>query len=161
MRAAGEQREAIDALVQRGGEQVHALVQRGGEQVQALVQRSGEQIHTLVQHAEQSFETASQRFDAQAAGSGEQLAVVAASLSAGANGLQLASEALHGSLQSSQAAQDALLAQLGNLQGELAGAMTRSDEQFAYTVAQARELVELSMAAQQQLLQRLPESTHG
>ena len=53
---------------------------------------------------------------------------------------------------------DALLARLESLEGALERSLVRSDEQLAYYVAQAREVVDLSLSAQRQItvdLQRL------
>ena len=48
---------------------------------------------------------------------------------------------------------------LQRIEGALEKAMTRSDEQLAYYVAQARELIDLSLMSQQQIvgdLQQMP-----
>ena len=53
---------------------------------------------------------------------------------------------------------EALLARLESLEGALERSLVRSDEQLAYYVAQAREVVDLSLSAQRQItvdLQRL------
>lgn len=51
--------------------------------------------------------------------------------------------------------QTALVAQLQQIQTALEGSAQRSDEQLAYCVAQARELIELSVQAQHQVLDAL------
>ena len=53
---------------------------------------------------------------------------------------------------------DALLERLQAIEGALERSLVRSDEQLAYYVAQAREVVDLSLSAQRQItvdLQRL------
>ncbi len=51
--------------------------------------------------------------------------------------------------------QERTMTQLGDLQQSLAEASSRSDDQLAYYIAQAREVVELSLSAQQPLLEAL------
>ena len=50
---------------------------------------------------------------------------------------------------------DKLVEGLLRVETGLRQAMTRSDEQLAYYVAQAREVIDLSLSAQQSLLQDL------
>jgi hypothetical protein len=55
-------------------------------------------------------------------------------------------------------AADRLLARLTCIEAALAQSATRSDEQLAYYVAQAREIIDLTLLSQKQLLERLPAS---
>lgn len=48
-----------------------------------------------------------------------------------------------------------LLDQLQRLEGALGQSLARSDEQLAYYVAQAREIIDLSLGAQKQVLDGL------
>ena len=50
---------------------------------------------------------------------------------------------------------DKLMASLQRIEGALEKAMTRSDEQLAYYVAQAREVIDLSISAQQGIVEDL------
>jgi hypothetical protein len=50
---------------------------------------------------------------------------------------------------------DKLMAQLHSIEAAMNKSMTRSDEQLAYYVAQAREIIDLSITAQQDVLQAL------
>ena len=54
-----------------------------------------------------------------------------------------------------------LLAQLQQVESALAQSATRSDEQMAYYVAQARELIDLTLAAQQRLTEDLAQQAQG
>mgnify|MGYP000476300812 CR=1 FL=1 len=54
---------------------------------------------------------------------------------------------------------DKMMAALQRIEGALAKSLTRSDEQLAYYVAQAREIIDLSIMSQRQIvedLQQLP-----
>jgi hypothetical protein len=53
------------------------------------------------------------------------------------------------------ASNDKLVAHLARIEGALDKSMARSDEQLAYYVAQAREVVDLSMLSQKQILENL------
>lgn len=55
-------------------------------------------------------------------------------------------------------AADRLLARLTAIETALQQSATRSDEQLAYYVAQAREIIDLTLLSQKQLLERLPAS---
>ena len=50
---------------------------------------------------------------------------------------------------------DKLVANLQRLEGSLDKSMARSDEQLAYYVAQAREVIDLSISAQQGIVEDL------
>ena len=50
---------------------------------------------------------------------------------------------------------DKLMAQLHSIETAMAQSMTRSDEQLAYYVAQAREIIDLSISAQKDVLEAL------
>jgi hypothetical protein len=70
-------------------------------------------------------------------------------------------DALAASVDAFGSANEALLERLQQVAGALDGSLARSDEQLAYYVAQAREVVELSVLSQQQIiaeLQRLADS---
>jgi hypothetical protein len=64
-------------------------------------------------------------------------------------------EAFGFAVQQFSASNDTLVGQLQRIEGALAKSTARSDEQLAYYVAQARELIDLSIAAQQQTVERL------
>ena len=52
-------------------------------------------------------------------------------------------------------------AQLQRIEEALGLAMARSDEQLAYCVAQAREIIELTLGAQKQLVDELQQLARG
>jgi uncharacterized protein YigE (DUF2233 family) len=54
---------------------------------------------------------------------------------------------------------DKLMAQLQRIEAAMNKSMTRSDEQLAYYVAQAREIVDLSIGSQKDVLEALQRRT--
>ena len=83
---------------------------------------------------------------------------VAAQVAAGATEVASLGEALGSVVARFGESNEALLARLESLEGALERSLVRSDEQLAYYVAQAREVVDLSLSAQRQItvdLQRL------
>ena len=83
---------------------------------------------------------------------------VAAQVAAGATEVAGLGDALGSVVARFGESNDALLARLESLEGALERSLVRSDEQLAYYVAQAREVVDLSLSAQRQItvdLQRL------
>jgi hypothetical protein len=83
---------------------------------------------------------------------------VAAQVAAGATEVAGLGDALGSVVARFGQSNDALLARLESLEGALERSLVRSDEQLAYYVAQAREVVDLSLSAQRQItvdLQRL------
>jgi len=64
-------------------------------------------------------------------------------------------EAFGVAVQQFGASNDKLAEHLARIEAALDKSMTRSDEQLAYYVAQAREVVDLSMLSQKQILENL------
>src|SRR5690606_40844111 len=81
----------------------------------------------------------------------------AASAQATASAADVASlgEAFGAAAQVFGAANDRLAEQLGRIETALDKSLARSDEQLAYYVAQAREVVDLSVLSQKQILEDL------
>ena len=121
-RSAGEQRQAIDALVASAAALFDQVGIRFGEQV-----------------------------DAQSARLSDSAAQV------GASAVELASlgEAFGFAVQLFSESNEKLGAQLQRIDGALGQAMARSDEQLAYYVAQAREVIDLSLLSQKQIVEDL------
>jgi len=83
---------------------------------------------------------------------------VAAQVAAGATEVAGLGDALGSVVERFGQTNDALLERLQAIEGALERSLVRSDEQLAYYVAQAREVVDLSLSAQRQItvdLQRL------
>ncbi len=125
---------------QRSLQERAALLERVGALVQALEQAAGEQkaaVEGLVSSASSLLEQAG----AQAA--------------AGASGLSALSQASTESVRLSSASHDRLSETLQRVEASLVKSTARSDEQLAYYVAQAREVIDLSLASQEGLIESL------
>jgi hypothetical protein len=135
-----------------------ALMERLGALVQSVDEASRGQraaIETLVASAASTMEQAGTRFsqvlDGQAARAGE----VATQVQASALEVASLAEAFTQSVQLFQAGNDKLAQTLQDVQASLTRSTARSDEQVAYYVAQAREVIDLSIASQQGLVDNL------
>jgi exonuclease VII small subunit len=135
-----------------------ALVENIGALLQSVQQTTGEQraaIETLVTSASGVLNQVSEQFaqtlGAQASRTDEAAAQVAGSAA------ELASlgEAFQHGVQLFSASQEKLVDNLQRIEGAIQQSMARSDEQLAYYVAQAREVVDLSISAQQGIVEDL------
>jgi hypothetical protein len=135
-----------------------ALVENIGALLQSVQRTTGEQraaIETLVTSASGVLNQVSEQFaqtlGAQASRTDEAAAQVAGSAA------ELASlgEAFQHGVQLFSASQEKLVDNLQRIEGAIQQSMARSDEQLAYYVAQAREVVDLSISAQQGIVEDL------
>ena len=120
--AAGEQRAAIDSLVDRSAIQLEAL---------------GERFATLAED------------------SGHALSDAATNLAASAADVASVGEGFGEAVEQFQGANAQLVQHLSLLEERLSETMTRSDDQMAYYVAQAREVIDLCLGSQKQMLDAL------
>jgi 3-phosphoglycerate kinase len=134
------------------------LLERLGALVGSLEQASGEQrtaIEAMVASAtsvlEQSHERFSQVLEAQAG----QASGVAAQATASAVELAAVADAFGESVRLFQASHEKLTETLQRVEASLQKSTARSDEQLAYYVAQAREVIDLSITSQQGLVESL------
>ena len=84
---------------------------------------------------------------------------VAAQVAAGATEVASLGEAFGASVQVFGDANENLLARLQGIEEALGQSLTRSDEQLAYYVAQAREVIDLSVLAQRQIIDDLRQAS--
>lgn len=82
---------------------------------------------------------------------------MAAQVAAGAAEVASLGDALGGAVQAFGKSNEELLARLQSIEGALDRSLARSDEQLAYYVAQAREVIDLSLSAQRQITLDLQE----
>ena len=129
--------EAVQTLLQ--GLDQHVAQQRSV--MDRLMQGSQQALEGAVQHLRDQGEAQAQSLRDSAV----QLASHGVELNALSDTLQLALRHLADS-------QTQLMTQLQGLEGALSQSMARSDEQMAYYVAQARELIDLSLSSQKQVL---------
>lgn len=157
----GELRSALsDSLVRDNA----ALAEREqllgtlAELLQALRTAGGEQraaVDALVQAAARAIDQASQRLQhsAQASLQAQQQALAQAGDAAA--GLAGMAEGFAAGVQAFASASGESSAQLARIEAALAHTLARSDEQLAYYVAQAREIVDLTLGTQRQVVEEL------
>jgi hypothetical protein len=119
----------------------------------AVEQRSV--IDALVAASALTLEQASRQFEGQVAVQAEKLGDVSAHITAGAIEVSSLSESFSFAVQAFGDANEKLIAKLQHLESAMSQSMTRSDEQLAYYVAQAREVIDLSLMSQREVFEEL------
>jgi len=142
--AAGEQRAALDALLEGASGRVDALIVGTSAQVEALLAGSAAQLESL-----------GQRFTEQAGATGQALSEAATTIAASAAEMGSLGEGFGAAVEQFQGANAQLVQHLAALEERLSAAMNRSDEQLGYYVAQAREVIDLCLGSQKQVLDAL------
>jgi hypothetical protein len=137
--------EERNALVQQLGTLLLAVQQTTTEQRAAIESLVGRAAHALAEAGQQVGETLA----TQAA----QAADVAARVNGSAVELASLGEAFGHGVQLFSTSADKLMDTLQRIEGTLQQSMARSDEQLAYYVAQAREVIDLSITSQQGLVE--------
>ena len=134
------------------------MTQQLGPLLQSLNEAAVQQrtaIDALVGSAAQVLEQAGQQF-AQALGAqAGKVDEVAAQVAASAIELSSLGESFQHGVGLFSASNDKLVESLQGMEGALRESMGRSDEQLAYYVAQAREVIDLSISAQQGIVEDL------
>jgi len=164
--AAGEQRAALDALLGGAGSQVTALLGGAATQVSALLEgtashvstlttSAASQVEALVGSSATQLEALGQRFTEQAGATGQVLADAATTIAASAAEMGSLGEGFGAAVEQFQGANAQLVQHLAALEERLSSAMTRSDEQLGYYVAQAREVIDLCLGSQKAVLDAL------
>lgn len=134
------------------------LLEKMGALLQSLQQASGEQrtaIDRMVASASALLEQAGARFAQALDARAGEAAEVAANVNASAVELASLAEGFAQSVQQFQASSAELAGTLQQVEAAMHKSTTRSDEQLAYYVAQAREVIDLSIASQQGLVENL------
>ena len=135
-----------------------ALIEQLGTLLQAVNQASTEQrvaVEALVASASSVMEQASARFAQALESQAGRAADAATHVSGSAIELSSLAEAFGASVQAFQASNDRLAEGLQRIEASLNRSTARSDEQLAYYVAQAREVIDLSIASQQGLVENV------
>ncbi len=154
-------REEMSRLAQRDNlalQERTVLLERLGALLQAVNQACGEQraaIEAMVASASSTLEQVGGRFSQALDAHTGKAADMAAHLTSSALELSSLGEAFGHSVQSFQASNDKLTESLQRIEASLHRSTTRSDEQLAYYVAQAREVIDLSIASQHGLVENL------
>ena len=118
-----------------------------------------EAIESLVASSAGMLQQLGERFQHTMAAESGQLGSVAAQITGSAVEVASMGEAFGDAVQQFGESNQALLAQLQRTEAALAKSGARSDEQLAYYVAQARELIDLSLLSQQQIVAELQQRT--
>ena len=129
-----------------------------GTLLEGVNRAAGEQrgaIDALVTSSAEVLERVGQRFHDRVQADAGQLADVAAQVTGGAAEVASLGEAFGFAVQLFSESNDKLTAHLDRIDGALNAQMARSDEQLAYYVAQAREVIDLSILSQKQIIEEL------
>ena len=141
------------ALEERAG-----LVERISALLQTINQASGEQrsaIDALVASAATVLDKAASGFSQALGAQVDKAHDIAAHVSASAVELSSLGESFNHGVQLFSTTNDKLVESLQRVEGAISQSMARSDEQLAYYVAQAREVIDLSITSQQGLVEDL------
>jgi ElaB/YqjD/DUF883 family membrane-anchored ribosome-binding protein len=112
-------------------------------------------IDSLVSSSASTLQTASEQFTTQITSESAKLGDVAAQVTASAVDVASLGDALSGAVRSFSDTNAQLMQQLERIEQALDKSMARSDEQLAYYVAQAREIIDLSITSQKDVLDSL------
>ncbi|MFC5429922.1 DUF802 domain-containing protein [Paraburkholderia denitrificans] len=112
-------------------------------------------IDALVSTSAELFERVGAQFTDRVASETNKLDGIAAQITHGAVEVASLGDAFGASVHAFGESNTQLVAQLQRIEGALDKSLARSDEQLAYYVAQAREVVDLSMLSQKQIMEGL------
>ena len=112
-------------------------------------------IEQLVRSAAEVFDQVSRQFAETSQAQASRAEGVADQVAGSAANLANLGEAFGSSVQQFSATNEKLIESLQRVEGAVSQSITRSDEQLAYYVAQAREVIDLSITAQQSLVEDL------
>ena len=112
-------------------------------------------IDALVANSQASLAEASHQFHAHVAAETGKLGEVAAQVTASAVDVASLGETFGLAVRTFNESNDKLITQLERIEAAIGQSMARSDEQLAYYVAQAREIIDLSISSQKDVLEAL------
>ncbi len=112
-------------------------------------------IDTLVTSSAAALSTAGSAFSEKVATEADKLADIAAQVTSSAVEVSSLSDAFGFAVNSFNEANEKLIANLQRIESAMDKSMLRSDEQLAYYVAQAREIIDLSMTSQKEIFEEL------
>ncbi|MBL8442852.1 MAG: DUF802 domain-containing protein, partial [Zoogloeaceae bacterium] len=156
-----ELRQALSASMVRDNELLaerSRIMDTLGTLLTAINHASAEQrgaIDALVASSAAMLEHAGARFTESIEAESARLTDITGQLSGGAVEVASLSEAFGLAVQLFSESNDKLMGTLQRIEGALDKSMTRSDEQLAYYVAQAREIIDLSIMSQKQIVEDL------
>ncbi|MES2979960.1 MAG: DUF802 domain-containing protein [Pseudomonadota bacterium] len=139
-------------------EERSSLLEKISSLLQSLNHASGEQraaIESLVASATSVLERAANQFSVTLDGQAGKTEEVAAHVVASAVEMASLGESFNHGVQLFSASNDKLIDSLQRMESTIGQSVARSDEQLAYYVAQAREVIDLSITSQQGLVEDL------
>lgn len=157
----GELRQKLSDSMARDNamlDERNRLLETLGTLLDAVNHASTEQrvaVDALIATSTDLLERTGTRFTDNVEGETAKLAAVAAQIAGGAAEVASLGEAFGAAVQQFSTSNDTLVAHLQRIEAALGKSMARSDEQLAYYVAQAREVIELSMMSQKQIVDDL------
>ncbi|MBP8148908.1 MAG: DUF802 domain-containing protein [Limnohabitans sp.] len=157
----GQLRQEISVSVARDNELLEErtrIMQTLSGLLDAIHHASTEQravIDTLVSSSAVTLEQANDQFAAQVSGESAKLGEIAAQVTSSAIEVASLGETFGFAVRSFNEGNEKLMANLQRIEAAIGQSMTRSDEQLAYYVAQAREMIDLSITSQKDVLEAL------
>lgn len=112
-------------------------------------------IDSLVASSATALNATASAFSDNVASEAAKLSDIAAHVTSSAVDVASLSEAFGIAVQAFNEANEKLVANLQHIEGAMDKSMSRSDEQLAYYVAQAREIIDLSMSSQKEMVEAL------
>jgi hypothetical protein len=161
----GQLREQISNTVARDNELLEErsrIMETLNALLDAINHASHEQravIDSLVASSATALNATASAFSDKIGAEAAKLSDIAAHVTSSAVDVSSLSEAFGFAVQSFNEANEKLIENLQRIEGAMEKSTSRSDEQLAYYVAQAREIIDLSMASQKEIfeeLRRLP-----
>ena len=159
-------REEMSRITERDSQALQErseVMARIGTLLSTLSQASGEHraaIDGLVASATEVLAQAGSRFAETLGAEAGKAADVALQVSGSAVELASLGEAFHHGVQLFSTSNEKLVESLQRIEAAIGQSAARSDEQLAYYVAQARELIDLSMSSQQDIVEDLRRLRH-
>ncbi|QKH38455.1 DUF802 domain-containing protein [Achromobacter pestifer] len=157
----GELRQKLSDSMERDNdmlEERNRLLETLGTLLDAVNHTAAEQrtaVDALVSSSAELLERVGTQFTEQAQAETGKLAEVAAQVASGAVEVASLGESFGTAVQLFGESNDKLVAHLQRIEAALDKSIARGDEQLAYYVAQAREVVDLSMVSQKQIIENL------
>ena len=157
----GQLRQELTASMARDNgllEERSRIMETLGTLLDAINHASTEQrsaIDALVASSADLLERAGRQFAAKVDSETGKLVDMGASIAGGALEVASLGEAFGHAVGLFSAANDKMMVALQRIEGALAKSLSRSDEQLAYYVAQAREIIDLSIMSQKQIVDDL------
>lgn len=157
----GELRKELSASIARDNELLaerSRIMETLAALLDAINHASTEQrgaIDALVASSAAALEQAGSRFSANIDAESARLGELAGQIAGGAAEVASLGEAFGAAVQLFSESNDKLMTTLQRIEGSLDKSMARSDEQLAYYVAQAREIIDLSIMSQKQVVEDL------